>query len=244
MTSRLLYILAVLLLLTPANMANAEKKQPFAQDLRIGARGGVNFTKVAFRPQIKESYALKYSGGFVARWVTERHFGLQAELGYSMRGWEREFISDRHIEAGHEYSRELNYLELPLMTHIYFGKKAVRCFFNLGPQASLFLSEKEKTNINVSTITDPSDFQEVGKPIENKFDWGICGGGGFEVFTRTGSYIVEARYYYGLGNIFGSSRDVEGTGENSKRKDPFSQSSMSVISVNFTYLIPIPLKGK
>ena len=235
MTRRSAYILLTALLpLFSLGAAKAEEK-PFSQDLRIGAKGGVNLSKVIFMPTIKEPFTLKYNGGVVARWITQRHFGLQAELNYSMRGWEREFISQSHIDAGYEYSRSLNYLELPLMTHIYFGDKAFRVFFNLGPQIGIFLSDKETTNITPSV-----NFMEVGKAVENKFDWGICGGGGMEIFTKTGSYIVEARYYYGLGNIFKNSRDIE----NEVRKDPFSQSSNAVISVNFTYLIPIPLKGK
>ena len=235
MTCRSAYILiTTLLLLFSQGVAKAEKK-PFSQNLRIGAKGGVNFSKVIFLPSMKDPFTLKYNAGVVGRWITERHFGLQAELSYSMRGWEREFINPQQIEAGYEYSRNLNYLELPLMTHIYFGGKAFRCFFNLGPQVGLFLSDKETTNIKPSV-----NYPEVGKAIENKFDWGICGGGGMEIFSKTGSYIVEARYYYGLGNIFKNSRDIE----NEVRKDPFNQSSISVISVNFTYLIPISSKGK
>ena len=242
MKPRALYILvATLLLSVTVSNIKAEEKPPFKQDLRIGVKGGVNLSKVAFTPSKKEAFLIKYNGGIVTRWVTERHFGLQAELNYSMRGWEREFIDQTHIDKGYEYSRDMSYIEFPLMTHIYFGGKTARVFFNLGPQVGLFLSDKENIkNLDVSTVSDPVYFAEVGKPVENKFDWGICGGGGFEVNTRTGSYILEARYYFGLGNIFKNSRDIA----NGARKDPFSRSAFSLISVNVVYLIPIPTKAK
>ena len=230
------YMLIIVLLLAISTPNAKAEKKPFVQDLRIGVKGGINLSKVVFSPNIKEPFALKYNGGIVTRWITERHFGLQAELNYSMRGWEREFINPTQIDAGYEYSRDLNYIELPLMTHIYFGDKAARVFFNLGPQIGLFLSEKE----NIKNITNSGNFPEMKKPVENKFDWGICGGGGLEVHTKSGSYLIEARYYYGLSNIFHNSREIA----NEVRKDPFSQSSNSLISVNLIYLIPIPIKAK
>ena len=44
-------------------------------------------------------------------------------------------------------------------------------------------------------------------PIENKFDYGIAAGLGLEYSkSRLGHFLLEARYYYGLGDIYGNSK--------------------------------------
>ena len=43
--------------------------------------------------------------------------------------------------------------------------------------------------------------------FENKFDYGIAAGLGMELaLPRVGHFLLEGRYYYGLGNIYGDSK--------------------------------------
>ena len=66
-------------------------------------------------------------------------------------------------------------------------------------------------------------------PIEKKFDYGIAAGLGEEwSMRRIGHIILEARYYYGLGNIYGNSK-----------KDFFGKSNNSNIIIKLTYLYEI-----
>ena len=66
-------------------------------------------------------------------------------------------------------------------------------------------------------------------PIEKKFDYGIAAGLGAEwSIRRIGHFILEARYYYGLGNIYGNSK-----------KDFFGKSNNSNIIIKLTYLYDI-----
>ena len=66
-------------------------------------------------------------------------------------------------------------------------------------------------------------------PIENKLDYGIAVGLGLE-FSRPkiGHFMLEGRFYYGLGNIYGSSK-----------RDYFSKSDYQTITVKATYLFDI-----
>lgn len=62
--------------------------------------------------------------------------------------------------------------------------------------------------------------------IKNRFDYGITGGAGVEfIIKKRHSVLLEARYYYGLGNIFPSSK-----------ADEFSASRGSTIMVNLGYM--------
>jgi hypothetical protein len=62
--------------------------------------------------------------------------------------------------------------------------------------------------------------------ISNRLDYGITAGAGIEFIVRKRhSVTLEARYYYGLGNIYPSSK-----------KDTFSASRGSSIQVTLGYL--------
>ncbi len=154
--------------------------------------------------------------------------GIQAEVNYSQRGW-KEVIEDG---SGDTYNRKMNYLEIPLLAHLAFGKdqgKGVRFILNLGPQIGFLLNEKESMSnpFNPSNRPNGTNIQ-YGKMAENKFDYGIIGGGGLEIRTGIGNFLAEARYYFGLSDFY-----------NSTKKDYFSRSASSYICAKITYLFDL-----
>ncbi len=65
--------------------------------------------------------------------------------------------------------------------------------------------------------------------IENKFDYGIAGGAGIEFSNpHIGHFLLEGRYYYGLGNIYGNSK-----------RDYFGKSNFGNIVIKLTYLFDV-----
>jgi hypothetical protein len=65
--------------------------------------------------------------------------------------------------------------------------------------------------------------------IQRKFDYGIVVGGGIEFsHRRMGHFIVEGRYYYGLGDIF----------DNTKT-DYFGRSNFGQIVIKASWLFDI-----
>ena len=65
--------------------------------------------------------------------------------------------------------------------------------------------------------------------VENKFDFGIVAGLGMEYsIPHVGHFLLEGRYYYGLGNIYGDSK-----------RDYFGKSNHSNIVVKLSYLFDI-----
>lgn len=111
--------------------------------------GGVNISSVSFMPRIREGKQIGPSFGLTARYISEKYFsmicGIQMELNYSQRGW-KEVYED---ETGDTYHRAMNYLELPILAHLAFGKdegNGLRFIVNLGPQFGYLLNEKETFN--------------------------------------------------------------------------------------------------
>ncbi len=65
--------------------------------------------------------------------------------------------------------------------------------------------------------------------VEKKFDYGIAGGLGMEYsHPRLGHFLLEGRYYYGLGNIYGATK-----------RDYFGVSNCSAITIRLTYLLDL-----
>ena len=202
-------------------------------NLAVGVNLGMNMTKVDFSPRIKQKSHNGMALGVTARYMCEKYFnmmcGIQAEINYTQRGWKED------IDDGSEntYSRTMNYIEVPLLAHLAFGKdaldKGTKFFINMGPQVAFFLNEKEKMSEDWNPAYRPNGVnQQYGKWVENKFDYGLLGGLGMEFSTKAGHFLLEGRYYYGLADFWGSSK-----------KDEFGRSGHSYMGVKLTYLFDI-----
>lgn len=154
--------------------------------------------------------------------------GIQAEINYSQRGW-KERIEDG---SGDTYKRTMSYIEIPLLAHLAFGKdqgNGARFFINLGPQIAFLIGEKEAQSSSWHPEQRPNGITEqYGKLADNKFDYGIVGGGGVEIRTGIGHFLLEGRYYFGLSDFY-----------NSTKKDFFSRSAHSYIGGRLTYLFDL-----
>lgn len=197
----------------------------FTPEWGFGVNGGTAFSRMRFstnppNPSISQDYLMQFSGGIVARYISQKHFGIQGELNYSMRGWKE--TTDEYNP--NKYSRRLTYLELPIMTHIYFDMgKWMRFFVNLGPQIGFNIGDSVLEKEIVTSSEETSDHYDL--PVDKKFDYGIKAGIGFEIRTGIGSFIVDGRYYFGLSDTFGNTKE-----------DYFQASSHQALGVNLTYL--------
>lgn len=174
--------------------------------ITIGGRAGMSMGEMSFSPSVKQSWQKGTTGAISVRYVEEKLFGLIAEFGWVQRGWKENFEEDTPCE----YSRTLTYLQVPLLTHIYFGKPRFKCFFNLGPEFSYMIGDKISSNFNYHDPFKAEGFpqkprmtEQMSMEIKNKFDYGITAGFGIEFYlTPRNSVTLEGRYYYGLGNIY------------------------------------------
>lgn len=200
----------------------------FKPEWNVGVNAGATFSSVDFVPRINMKMLQGKSMGLSIRYVSEKGLGLQAELNYAQQGWKQDFVETDSIYA---YSRSANYFELPVLSHIYFGNK-VRFIFNLGPKFSFKVSEKETMNDALTEILGSKDSTKISiraqyrKKIERNFDYGLVVGTGMEVRTKIGNFVLEGRYYFGLGDLF-----------NSTKSDYFSRSANRVLSAKLTYFI-------
>ena len=204
------WLMLTFLMLSAALTIQSQQNSDFNPQLFFGVGAGPIFSQVDFVPNVPQTMAQGLSGGVSLKYISEKHLGLLAELNFTQRGWKEDFSETDNPE--HSYSRTLSYIELPLMTHIYFGNK-VRFVLNLGPQVSFLLSDKGDMNDALSVymdgvLTETPDFPIGGQyqSIDKRFDYGLVGGLGLEFNTGIGSFDLEGRYYFGLGDSFDNTR--------------------------------------
>lgn len=224
------YVIASICICALSALPAHAQLQDQRRNFSVGVNGGVALSSVSFEPSVKEGKLIGPTFGLTARYVSEKYFkmicGIQAEINYTQRGW-KEVLEDGFEGS---YQRQMNYVEIPVMAHLAFGKdqgNGARFIFNLGPQIGFMLNEKEKVTGNPAEQTNRATSQ-YGKMAETKFDYGLIGGGGMEIRTGVGHFILEARYYFGLSDFY-----------HSTKKDPFSRSAHSYIGGKLTYLFDL-----
>lgn len=224
------FLIAIIITIFVIPTTFAQKK--IEKELWLGGKGGVTFSQLSISPNIKQSLEMGAWGGISMRYIEERFFGMILELNYSQKGWKEKFEGD---DAGYQYNRTLNYIELPFLAHIYFGKKNFRFFVNLGPQIGVCIGEKTNSNFDLNTLPKFAvnrETEHYNKTVEKPFDYGLTGGLGCELRIKNNHAImVEGRYYFGLADIF-----------KNKSADYFSVSSNQSILVSLSYMYNI--KGR
>ncbi|MCM1111251.1 MAG: PorT family protein [Clostridium sp.] len=220
-----------LLLLIVATAGRAAAQRYYSPEFYVGVKGGATLSQMSFTPSVKQKMTQGLVGGVVLRYTEEKIFGLIGEINVEQRGWKEDFEATPQFN----YDRTLTYIQIPVMTHIYFGRK-VKGFVNLGPSVGYMLSSKINANFDYRDPKSVAGFpiqnrttEQMALEVKNRFDYGICGGLGVEMtFARRHSLMLEGRYYFGIGNIYPSAK-----------KDIFSASRGMSIQVSLAYLFRV-----
>uniref|UniRef100_UPI003FED6877 porin family protein n=1 Tax=Prevotella sp. TaxID=59823 RepID=UPI003FED6877 len=240
------HIIAVVVLsvcsLTTVQAQIGEHRSDFA----IGANGGYVLSKVGFTPTVQQKQHGGITGGVSLRYVCEKYFkticSVYAEVNYAKVGWTEDILDIENnavlISGTGEalkYQRDITYIQIPVFAHLAWGReeRGFNFFVNLGPQIGIYLNESTTTNFDETTSTENDRVSNItaqyDMPVEKKLDYGIAAGAGMEYsIPKVGHFLLEGRYYYGLGNIYGSSK-----------KDYFGKSNFGQIVVKASYLFDI-----
>lgn len=205
-----------------------EAQRMYAPDFSLGVRAGATISNMAWQPSVRQQMTPGATIGITARYTEEKIFGLMADLNITQRGWAEKFEDTPELS----YRRQFTYVQLPVMTHIYFGSPRFRGFVNLGPSVGYMISDKITANFAYTDIPSVAGFptdrrtEQLSLPVYRKFDYGIVGGLGMELrLKRKHSFMIEGRFYYGIANVFSS-----------KRGDTFGASRTMSIEVTAAYL--------
>jgi hypothetical protein len=183
-------------------------------ELVVGAKGGLTVSSIAFEPTMdNQNHLIGMIAGGLFRYSGEKYLAIQIEANYFQCGWQEKNL----------YSRQLSYVQIPLLTHLFFGKKNFRAFVNLGPNAAVLVGDK--------VSGDSISSKGAVEPVKRRFDYGILAGAGIELHAKSGIYQIEGRYNFGLGDVFVNNPS-----------DTFRRSAHRNIVITLGYLFNV--KGK
>lgn len=223
----------------------------YRNNFSIGFNGGYVLSNVGFSPRVDQGYHSGITGGLSFRYVSEKYFNticsIYAEVNYAALGWKQDIkdllgnaVVNSSTGLAEEYSRTINYVQVPIFAHLAWGRetRGAQFFFQLGPQMGIYLSESTQSNYNPATrnLSDRANkvIEQESMAVEHKFDYGIAAGLGVEYSVpRVGHFLLEGRYYYGLGSIFGESK-----------RDYFGRSNFGNIVVKMAYLFDLTRTAK
>lgn len=214
-------------LLTTLSVLLVSAQTHYDGNIAVGGKAGMTLSRVNFNPGVEQAMLPGMTVGAMFRYIEEKNFGLVAELNMTQRGWKEAFD-----ESDYNYSHRLTYLELPIMTHIFFGNQRVKGFFNLGPEINVMLGDGIKSNFSYQDaasldyfINDNRHIEQMTLKVKNRLDYGICGGAGMELnLNSKHSLLLEGRFYYGLTDIFPN-----------HKTDIFSSSNSMTVTVSLGY---------
>lgn len=230
-------ILLLILLWSP-QLLNAQVGEP-RSNIAIGVNGGVNFNRMTFNPIINQSWLIAPTYGITARITSEKYFNLlcalQVEFNYSRLGWKENIINQYSQPLPDKYQRQMDYLQMPFLARLAWGKeyRGPMIYFLAGPQLGYCIGEREKRSDEWTEINGVPDrpnamYEQYGKLMDRKFDYGITAGLGVELNTKVGHFMIDGRYYFGLSDVF-----------NNGKKDLFARSAHGTIIAKVTYLFDV-----
>ncbi len=201
--------------------------------IEIAAKGGLSLPNLEGNNEQSKGYTSRaaFCGGAAVSVGLSHRLSLQTELNFSPQGGQRKGmqpLASNNINgivlpqgtilyANFKNNTILNYLEVPLLLKITFGRK-LKYFVSAGPCISFILNAKSKTSGNSSIYLDkdgtmPLSVNEVplpAIPFDNTsniresirtINTGITGGFGFSYPLGPGRILLEGRALVGLSNI-------------------------------------------
>ncbi len=196
-----------------------------AAQISLGIRGGMNYSTMDFtnNPEFKYQkplYRTAFQGGIFIQYANDPHVGLQGEFNYNQKGWSEA----TNTTTSTQYARQINYLEFDALTNVFIGKKSFRFIVNIGPYAAYALDAMEWKK-DISTGEETSSAYIFTDSLDNRLDYGLLIGAGFEYVFSFGTIHLEARYSFGLGNMY----------KNKSRASELSQNRVISVTLGYAY---------
>ncbi len=225
------YFLFTLVLFAGTGIVKSQDEDDFKTYFAIGFHGGYDFADV----DIKSGYSNSgisykgistYSGGISLIYVNTKYLGVQLEANMVTRGFKEINTTDKYT-----YYREMNYLEIPFMTHLSIGQKLVRFNFNIGPYVAFnqgFSETFEVSTGGTKPVQDTTNY--IGLPVDREVDYGFIADAGIGLNTAFGVFLFYGRYTIGVRDIFDPYPD-----------GPYRYSKIANINLGLAYYFPFYL---
>ena len=209
----------------------------------LGVYAGCGMGTARFYP-VQET---RSTWGLYTAGLSWRHYGKQRGVGSF--GVDLELLQSAFSYAPYAsitekeenyryYSRHINTLSLPIVwqPHVYI-KRRVRIFLEAAVTFSYRFSSTYENELALDDGIEPwKGKYEYKTARDNRWGYGLAGGGGVSVLIRQFELSFRARYYFGLGDILRNRNKYADNGQDGA-ENPFWASPLRSPLDNLTFTI-------
>ena len=150
--------------------------------LSLGINVGVSLNTISFSPTVNQNFHIGPTFGATLRYTSEKYFkticSLQMEINYNSLGWTENINNSKNQKLPDTYSRDLHYLQVPLLTRLGWGRERRGAMFYVlaGPQVGYCFKETSRRSsvwtLNSDGVPDrPNEmYKQYDMPVKRKFD--------------------------------------------------------------------------
>ncbi|MFI3328665.1 MAG: outer membrane beta-barrel protein [Rikenellaceae bacterium] len=251
--------LALLLALV---ISTAATDSTIAQNI-IGVTGGIGSSTINVYPtqETKSSYGMQNYGFTWRNYSAERFVGgVGADIEYMQRGFKYSpsLITTESGEEYYYYSRQINTIMVPIVwqPHAYIIHRKVRVFAEAAVTFSYDVSSTWENDYAreiyesegiIGGSTEFSGDYEFKTERDNRFGYGLAGGGGLSLLMGDRlELLARARYYYGLSDVL-RNRNKYYTNNMDGLENPFTltplRSNLHSFSISVGLCVHLGRKG-
>lgn len=162
----------------------------------FGVKAGFSpLSTVSFKPDLKATpfYGNKPDFGFVAKYYDQKWFGLQAEFNFNQRGYNAPYNKIYTLRQVN------NYAEMPFFTQFRFNVAGMHFHAQAGFYVAYLLNAKQGVDTTGTMVLKPYSLDMLR---DNRFDYGLVGGGGISKEFKWGVIQLDIRILYGYGDLY------------------------------------------
>jgi len=207
----------------------------------IGLKVGGHLTSINYNQKPGQGLydmdqKIGYMGGVVFQQFTSKNFALHVEVAYVQKGWKTALDTLFNTQ----YERNIDYIDVPFLSHFSFGAEKTKMFFQLGFFVGYAISSDESLIDQNGTETREYIFES---DRDNRLEYGLQGGVGFRREFGFGILQIEGNYLFTLRSAYKWS--YETTDPNFLLYfDVPEEAQSQLIQVAFSYLYPIKSREK
>ncbi|SDI50044.1 porin family protein [Winogradskyella thalassocola] len=167
--------------------------QSDSKTVQLGAKGGVNFSKITGDDFEDVDARTSFNVGLVAEIPLSERISFQPEVFYSGQGFDIVQGEDRIFNASEDIEYQLDYIQVPLLLKAYLVKGLS---VEAGPQFGFKIHEEFDSEPN----SDGGDLEiDEDDSYVKDFDTSLAFGTSYKF---DGGFFISARYTMGLSSIF------------------------------------------
>ncbi|MBR9998980.1 MAG: PorT family protein [Cyclobacteriaceae bacterium] len=186
-------LLTILVLLHFANIS-------FSQ-FNVGIKAGATFSNILYdqkpfqQNNVQSQIRPGIMGGLTFQFIHPKNSGIQFEVLYIEKGFNTKYDSINNTQ----YERSIEYISIPFLMHVSFGKESYQISLILGPYVSYAISSGEVLTDGTQVTSRAYQFDPE---TDNRFELGLQGGIGIRNEFSFGIIEVQGNISFTFTSLY------------------------------------------